>query len=97
MKNKKRREHKTKMVKSVYFYPATLQFFADDPNSHKQIITIYNPLDFNVKFKGNILISIVKMTSEFHKILILVLTTAPKKYTIDEPEGTIKSKSCIEL
>ena len=28
---------------------------------------------------------------------IIVLTTAPKKYTIDEPEGLIKSKSCIEL
>lgn len=65
------------MAISVYFYPTTLQFFADDSNSHRQIITIYNPLEFGVKFK--------------------VLTTAPKKYTIDEPEGFIKSKSHIEL
>lgn len=41
-----------KSVESVYFYPTTLQFFYDDSNSHKQIITIYNPLEYSVKFKG---------------------------------------------
>ena len=39
--------------KSVYFYPTALQFFADDTNSHRQIITIYNPLEISLKFKGN--------------------------------------------
>ena len=42
------------MAISVYFYPTTLQFFADDSNSHRQIITIYNPLEFGVKFKGSL-------------------------------------------
>lgn len=61
----------------VFVYPTSLQFYADDSNSHKQLATIFNPYEFTIKFK--------------------VLSTAPKKYTVGEPEGFIKSKCCIDL
>ena len=36
----------------VFVFPTTLFFYADDRTSHKQVLTIYNPYDFAVKFKG---------------------------------------------
>ncbi len=61
----------------INVYPSALQFFADDVNTHRQAITIYNPFEKTIKFK--------------------VLTTAPKRYLVDEPEGFIKPKTFIEL
>lgn len=63
--------------KGVYVHPNSFQFFADDIGSHRQTISIYNPLDKTVKYK--------------------VLSTAPKRYLVDEPEGYIEPKSVTEL
>ena len=69
--------NKMQQTLPVFVYPTSLQFYADDPNSHKQLATIFNPYEFTIKFK--------------------VLSTGPKKYTVAEPEGFIKSKCCIDL
>ena len=36
----------------VFVFPSTLNFYADDSSSYKQILTLYNPYDFGVRFKG---------------------------------------------
>ena len=36
----------------VFVFPTSLRFFADDQFSHKQVLTLYNPYDFNINFKG---------------------------------------------
>lgn len=36
----------------VFVFPTSLNFYVDDSHSHKQCLSIYNPYDFSVKFKG---------------------------------------------
>lgn len=35
----------------VFVFPTSLTFYADDQTSHKQVLTLYNPYDFALKFK----------------------------------------------
>ncbi|XP_015171732.1 PREDICTED: motile sperm domain-containing protein 1-like isoform X2 [Polistes dominula] len=61
----------------AFVFPTDLKFYLEDQSSHKQILTLYNPYDFPIKFK--------------------VLCTAPNKYKVVDPEGTIKAKCCVDL
>lgn len=61
----------------VFSFPSSLTFYADDQSSHKQILTLYNPYDFPLKFR--------------------VLCTAPKKFVVVDPEGTIRPHCCIDI
>lgn len=36
----------------VFVFPEELKFHSDDEAAHKQILTLYNPYDFNVKFQS---------------------------------------------
>lgn len=36
----------------VFVFPSSLNFFVEDSSTHKQMITLYNPYDFVVSFKG---------------------------------------------
>lgn len=36
----------------VFVFPEELRFVEKDQSSHKQVLTLYNPYDFNVKFEG---------------------------------------------
>lgn len=36
----------------VFVFPQNITFYLDDQSTHKQILTLYNPYDFPVKFKG---------------------------------------------
>lgn len=41
----------------VFTHPyEQITFYADDPSTHKQIVSILNPYEFQVKFKGKLLI-----------------------------------------
>ncbi|KAG8004233.1 Motile sperm domain-containing protein 1, partial [Nibea albiflora] len=35
----------------VFVFPTELVFYADDQTSHKQVLTLYNPYEFALKFK----------------------------------------------
>lgn len=35
----------------VFVFPTSLSFYWDDQSSHKQILTLYNPYDFSLKFR----------------------------------------------
>ncbi|XP_063984717.1 motile sperm domain-containing protein 1-like [Diachasmimorpha longicaudata] len=61
----------------VFVFPPNITFYLDDQSTHKQVLTLYNPYEFPVKFK--------------------VLSTAPNKYKVGDPEGTIKPKNCIDI
>lgn len=43
----------------VFVSPHTLTFSLDDKSSHRQIITLFNPYDFPVRFKGKFIIIII--------------------------------------
>lgn len=36
----------------VFVFPTELVFYADEQSSHKQVLTLYNPYEFALKFKG---------------------------------------------
>ena len=36
----------------VFIFPEELVFSSEDEAAHKQILTLYNPYDFNVKFQS---------------------------------------------
>lgn len=38
----------------VFVFPTELIFYADDQTSHKQVLTLYNPYEFALKFKGQL-------------------------------------------
>lgn len=38
----------------VFVFPHSIRFYSDDRSSHKQVVTIYNPYDFSIRFKGEI-------------------------------------------
>ena len=43
---------KTKRI-PVFVFPEELKFVEKDQSSHKQVLTVYNPYDFDVRFEGN--------------------------------------------
>ena len=36
----------------VFVFPEELRFVSPDERTHKQVMTLYNPYDFNLNFKG---------------------------------------------
>ena len=36
----------------VFVFPTELIFYADDQSTHKRVLTLYNPYEFALKFKG---------------------------------------------
>ncbi|XP_051173296.1 motile sperm domain-containing protein 1-like [Leptopilina boulardi] len=35
----------------VFIFPHSIKFYMDDQSSHKQVLTLYNPYDFRLKFQ----------------------------------------------
>lgn len=61
----------------VFVFPSTLNFYINARHTHKQLLTLYNPYDFPVRFK--------------------VLCTAPNKYTVIDPDGSIGPQACVDI
>lgn len=61
----------------VFVYPTPITFYLEDQASHKQVLTLYNPYEFPIRFR--------------------VLCTAPNKYTVVDPEGSIRPRCCIDI
>lgn len=40
----------------VFVFPEELQFVAEDESAHKQVLTVYNPYEFNVRFQGTLML-----------------------------------------
>lgn len=36
----------------VFVFPEELKFIEEDQSSHKQVLTLYNPYDFDIRFEG---------------------------------------------
>ncbi|KAG5898414.1 hypothetical protein JTB14_030392 [Gonioctena quinquepunctata] len=61
----------------VFVFPNTVKFYLNSKTTHKQLLTLYNPYDFPVKFK--------------------VLCTAPNKYAVIDPEGSIGPHMLVDI
>ena len=40
--------------KPVFVFPGSIDFYLEDQTTHKKIITIYNPYDQDITFKGTV-------------------------------------------
>lgn len=54
----------------IFVFPQSINFYLDDQTTHKQVLTLYNPYEFAVRFKGMVLIWL-KMTLFDISFLIL--------------------------
>lgn len=97
----------------VFVFPTELVFYADDQTSHKQVLTLYNPYEFALKFKGQSAVPDVAFahargpapralpTNRSHRsfasALTSVLCTAPNKYTVVDATGAVKPKCCVDM
>ena len=45
-------------IPPVFVFPSTIEFYEDDPTTHKRVLTIYNPYDYEVAFKGTVTLNI---------------------------------------
>ena len=36
----------------VFVFPGSLDFYLDDQSTHKRVLTLYNPYDVDILFKG---------------------------------------------
>ena len=63
MSAKTERERHKKLP--VFVFPEELQFSVEDETSHKQVLTIYNPYDFNIRFQGGYPLSLEYCRSDY--------------------------------
>lgn len=97
----------------VFVFPVSLEFYLNARHTHKQLLTVYNPYDFSVNFKGNISIWYICNISWYSfpygtiwfgfinnfvmLSLVTVLCTSPNKFTVVDPEGVIAPQNCIDI
>lgn len=43
----------------VFVFPNSISFYLDDQRTHKQILTLYNPYDFPIKFNGKLCSTVI--------------------------------------
>lgn len=86
----------------VFVFPVSLEFYLNARHTHKQLLTVYNPYDFSVNFKGKKFVYF--LCGFFEQLfivtwffLISVLCTSPNKFTVIDPEGVIAPQSCIDI
>ena len=77
----------------VFVFPVQLDFYYEDQTTHKRLVTIYNPYEFDVTFK----VKRLAMTSEMRDTAGQVLCNNPKKYAVVEPEGKILGQKCVDI
>ena len=45
----------------VFVFPQSLTFYADEQSTHKQVLTVYNPYEFALRFKGDFKLYLTSM------------------------------------
>lgn len=93
----------------VFVFPTELFFYADEQASHKQVLTLYNPYEFALKFKGKSNMSLEATHDMSFCILqmvhlcnlfvfaLSVLCTAPNKYAVVDATGAVKPQCCVDM
>lgn len=76
----------------VFVFPTALTFYADDSSSQRQVLTIYNPYDFSIRFSGEFSVSEFVMPTYSS-----VLSTCPRKYNVVDPIGTIRPRYAVDM
>jgi hypothetical protein len=84
-----------KIVISIYFMNLSLFFRLDDPTTISQVLTLYNPYEFAVRYKGYYSVFFCYQTTKTLSVF-LVLCTAPRVYSIAEPQGEIRPQHSVD-
>ena len=86
----------------VFVFPNCLKFNLSDQSTHKQVLTLYNPYDFPVRFQGRFQFKFCHVNLFIYqkkKILFVVLCSSRDrhKYTVVDPEGKIQTHCCVDI
>lgn len=95
MRNQLRLSSSSKREKKlpVFVFPEELQFVAEDESAHKQVLTVYNPYEFNVRFQGTLMFNRRENVGSLQPIrLLLQLVTFGNK-----PDCLIDCWYCTHL
>ena len=81
----------------VFVFPGNLDFYLEDQTTHKRVLTLYNPYDSDIIFKGETSLNIIFCSWIIWHFFLIVLCNNPKKYAVVEPEGRIAAQKCIDI
>lgn len=79
----------------VFVYPGSIKFYLLSRSSYKQLLTLYNPYEFPVRFKGKCNFGYKLRIKGL--LFSAVLCTTPNKYSVTDPEGSIGPFSCVDI
>lgn len=102
MKSQTRTHGQRERKLPVFVFPEELRFESNDEVAHKQVLTLYNPYDFNIKFQSVLIVLQLILTSPlvqrpFDLSVPSVLSNAPQKYAVVESQGAIKAHCCVDV
>jgi hypothetical protein len=77
----------------VFIYPHELTFYVDNQATHKQLLTLYNPYDFPVKYQGKDKAVFPAKRNKFRS----VYANTTDKYLVVDPKGSIAAHAYVDL
>lgn len=82
----------------VFVFPPTLTFYTKSRETHKRVLSLYNPYEVPIEFIGMTLYYYMRYAILIRIVLLfLVKSTAPTKYTVIDPEGSIAPHSIVDI
>lgn len=55
----------------VFVFPNSVSFMLEDKTTHKQILSLYNPYDYTVKYRGRLLLRLYILPLPIYHIDLL--------------------------
>ena len=80
----------------VFVFPEELKFLEKDQSSHKQVLTLFNPYKFNMRFEGKRSAKEIVL-NQLNLLFTSVFSTTPKLYAVVESKGFIKAGCCVDM
>lgn len=71
----------------VFVFPVSLEFYLNARHTHKQLLTVYNPYDFSVNFKGNFLALLLWFYRLINECLMVLLLLFSAMYVAKQVHG----------
>lgn len=75
----------------VFIQPQELVIIQTKPETFRQFLTLINPFDFVLHYKSN------ENFCDFKKFIVLVLSNAPTKFKVQEPNGFLRPKCVVDM
>lgn len=83
---------------AILAFPEDLKFVEAERTTHKQVLTVYNPYDFDVQYKSEFISPLCSLIqNSFVFITRTVLSNVPSRYSVVQSGGIIKAKCYVDM